>query len=281
MPEVGTRKRAREDDADSESDPANEDTKTPKKHRRSFKHSRITRVIPQPEVAGSDKESDEEQAIRLGVAPKKRGRPFKVVPDSEEAHAAAGSDGEPNREPEEHAVAPKKRGRPFKVVADSEETCATRSFNVPVYVEIAVPPKLKPGKTYKGNKMEKQEPRMEGPFTLTHKMSWGAFLTAISNTVDEDIENLVTEDMKWGIQRKGRYPLVNRVGYDAMHKQIVAQKDPSSLIIMVYLPMPRVPKRKGQRQDQDSEDVEQDNSRWAQKVGHIITRFITASYSRL
>jgi hypothetical protein len=91
-----------------------------------------------------------------------------------------------------------------------KETVETHSsharFNVPVYVEIAVPPKLKPRKTYKGNKLEKQEPRMEGPFTLTHNMSWEAFLKAISNTVDEDLENLVIDDMKWGIQRKGRYP---------------------------------------------------------------------------
>ena len=98
----------------------------------------------------------------------------------------------------------------------------------------------------------------------------------------EDIENLATEDMKWGIQRKAHYPLANWVGYIAMHKQITSQKDPSSLIIIIYLPMPRVSNRRGHGQDQVMDkDMEQDNSRWGRKVG-IITRFlITALYSRL
>ena len=237
-PEAGTRKRAREDD--SESDPASEDTVTPKKHSHPSKHSRITQARMSP--AGSDEDINEEHVMPV-AAPKKCGRPFKVAA-SEEIHA---------------------------------------SFSVPVYVEIAVPPKLKPRKTYKGNKMEKQAPRMEEPFTLTRNMSWGAFLTAISNAVDEDIENLSIGEMKWGIQRKGRYPLVNRVGYMAMHTQIAAQKEPSSLIIMIYLPMPRVPKRRGQRQDDDDMEPasEQDNTRWGQKVGTSLHNFLlTASYSR-
>ena len=131
-----------------------------------------------------DMSNDPDSASEDTETPKKHSRPPKhscVNP--------AGSDGD-EKEP---VTAPKKRGHPRKVV-DSEETHSSRvSFNVPVYVEMAVPPKLKPGKTYKGNKMEKQEPRMEGPFTLTRKMSWEAFLIAILNTVDEELENLLIE----------------------------------------------------------------------------------------
>jgi hypothetical protein len=94
------------------------------------------------------------------------------------------------------------------------------SLNVPVYVKIAVPPKLKLQRTHKDNKMEKQEPRMEGPFTLTHRMMWKAFLTAISNTIDEDLENLLIEDMKWGLQKKAWYPLANNAGYMAVMRVI-------------------------------------------------------------
>ena len=289
----------REDDL--ESVPVSEDTETPKKHSHPPSHSRIrvTRVPASPQaqsarnsssvlrdasgqsvrVVGTRKRVREDDSPESDPVPnedmetpKKKSHPLKHsrvtrVPVSPQA---AGSDRGSDKE--DHVITPKKRGRPFKIV-DAEETRASVRFNVPVYVEIAVPPKLKAGKTYKGNRMEKQEPRMEGPFTLTSTMTWGAFLTEISTTVDEDIENLVMGDMKWGIQRKTRYPLVNRAGYIAMHKQIASQKDPSSLIIMIYLPMPRVPKRRGQGQDEVKDDTEEDNSRWGQKVGHIITRF--------
>ena len=236
---MGARKRAREDDHDAASELEDTDSETPKNHSHLPKYSCVTHA------------------------------------------SSAGSDGESDKEVPEHVIAPKKHGCPCKAVLTADpETHA--DFNIPVYVEIAMPPKLKPRKTYKGNKMEKQEPRMEGPFSLTHNMSWGAFLTAISNAVDEDIENLSIGNMKWGIQKKGRYPLANWEGYVAMHKQIAMQKEPSSLIIMVYLPMPKVPKRSGQKQgqvDEYDEDmpVEQDNSRWGQKVGYIITQFFIDS----
>ena len=128
---MDTKKRAREDDLEPESDPVSED-KTPKKHSHPPKHPRIT----------------------CGAS-------------------SAGNDGD---DKEEHVIAPtasgnlKKHGRPFKVVDLDSGLAWEESFSVPVYVEIAIPPKLKPGKTYKGNKMEKQEPRMEGPFTLTRNM---------------------------------------------------------------------------------------------------------------
>jgi hypothetical protein len=53
---------------------------------------------------------------------------------------------------EECTIAPPKRGRPRKDGGKVAEE--TASINIPVYVEIAVPPKLKPGKTYKGTGAE-------------------------------------------------------------------------------------------------------------------------------
>ena len=232
---MATRKRTRGDDSDSESDAA---------------------------IAASDMETPN---LKKHSHPPKYSRVTRVSP--------AGSDGESDKEVPERVIAPKKRGCPHKVVSAADaKTTGDADFSIPVYVEIAVPPKLKPGKTYKGNKMEKQEPRMEGPFSLTRNMSWGAFLVAISNAVDEDIENLSIGNMKWGIQRKGRYPLSDRVGYIAMHKQIATQKEPSSLIIMVYLPMPKVSGRKQGQVDEHDMPVEQDNSHWGQKVEYIITQ---------
>ena len=261
--EADTKKSVHEDETSEESEsecPAGSPQKLPwckekikskpkRKHAR--KHSQLT-------SGGEDmEESSEEEMTGVAQSPS-HGHP--------QARRSHGSRKEPSEDP---VAVPKKRSRPRKI---REETPLSHtSLNVPVYVEIAVPPKLKLGRTHKGNKMEKQEPRMEGPFTLTRRMTWKAFLTAISDTVDEDLENLLIEDMKWGLQKKIRYPLASHAGYMAMLKQITAQRVPSAMIIMVYLPIPRVPKRKRQRQDQDEDedqDVDQDNSRWGQKVGY-------------
>lgn len=167
------------------------------------------------------------------------------------------------------------RGRPRKPM--DKEIPSRNRFSIPVFVEIAVAPKFRPGKTPKGNKLEKQEPRTEGPFSLTQKLRWDGFLDAIAMTVDEDLENLAIEGMSWGF-KKAKWPLYNETGYHAMIQQIKTQKDPSALIIVVALPMPKVVQRKHQRRESEVDaNVAVDDTLWGQKVGSHVTK--TASYS--
>jgi hypothetical protein len=65
-------------------------------------------------------------------------------------------------------TAPKRCGRPVKVVEDPR----TRKFSISVYVEVAQPPVMIRGRTYKGDKLKTQAPITEGPFTMTHGIKW-------------------------------------------------------------------------------------------------------------
>jgi hypothetical protein len=155
----------------------------------------------------SDEESsssDEEPV----VARRKRGRPLKARRIELESF---------------HEPPPKRpRGRPRKPVEDKPQRSTHKHFSIAVYVEIAVPPKFRPGKTPRGNKVEKQEPRTEGPFTLRRTTTWDEFLEEVSAAAQVGQENLTVDGMTWGFQKKGKLLLNNKVGYHAMIQQIKA-----------------------------------------------------------
>jgi hypothetical protein len=166
---------------------------------------------------------------------------------------------------------PKKRGRgrPRKPMEGSHKTPVKtqQHFNIAVFVEIAVPPKFRPGKTPRGNKVEKQSPRTAGPFTLTRKMTWDEFLQAVSATAGVEQENLMIDAMTWNFEKKGKWPLNNEVGYHTMIQQVKAQKDLSALIIVVSLPMPKIslPRHQAQVEEVGEVQVETDTL-WGRKV---------------
>jgi len=56
-------------------------------------------------------------------------------------------------------MSPHKRGRGRPQKSADNQPHPHNHFSIPVFVEIAVPPKFWPGKTPRGNKLEKQEPR--------------------------------------------------------------------------------------------------------------------------
>jgi hypothetical protein len=92
-------------------------------------------------------------------------------------------------------IQPKKRGRPSKAAEAPHE----KLFTVPVFVEIAKPPQLVRGKTHKGDKWVKQQPRTEGPFNLTQEMTWDTFLGEVSEVagiVFEPSPNTLRRDSK-------------------------------------------------------------------------------------
>jgi hypothetical protein len=71
--------------------------------------------------------------------------------------------------------------------------------------------------------------------------------------------------MTWGFQKKGKLPLSSEVGYRAMIQQIKAQKDLSALIVVVALPLPKVPQPK-YRMEENTIEQQADNTLWGQKV---------------
>jgi hypothetical protein len=164
---------------------------------------------------------------------------------------------------------PKKRGRgrPRKSMAREGSHKSPQHFNIAVFVEIAVPPKFRPGKTPRGNKVEKQSPRTAGPFTLTRKMSWNEFLQAVSATAGVEQENMMIDAMTWNFEKKGKWPLNSEVGYHTMIQQVKAQKDLSALIIVVSLPMPKIPLPRHQAQVEEVGDGDVNTETlWGQKV---------------
>lgn len=83
--------------------------------------------------------------------------------------------------------------------------------------------------------------------------------------------------MMWGFQKKGKLPLSSEVGYCAMIQQIKVQKDLSALIIVVALPLPKIPQPKHQMEENIIEQ-EADNTLWGQKVSfHIVS--LSCKYS--
>ena len=161
------------------------------------------------------------------------------------------------------------RGRPHKPVEDKPRKSTHKHFSIAVYVEIPVPPKFRPGKTPRGNKVEKQDPRTEGPFTLRRTTTWDEFLEEVSAAAQVGQENLTVDGMTWGFQKKGKLPLNNEVGYHAMIQQIKAQKDLSALIVVVALPLPRMPQTKRRMEEVVSvveHHGQDDETLWGQKV---------------
>jgi hypothetical protein len=75
--------------------------------------------------------------------------------------------------------------------------------------------------------------------------------------------------MTWGFQKKGKLLLNNKIGYHAIIQQIKAQKDLSALIVVVALPLPRMPQTK-HRMEEVVPVVERhgqdDETLWGQKV---------------
>lgn len=75
-------------------------------------------------------------------------------------------------------------------------------------------------------------------------MSWDEFLDAVAEVCDEEKENLFLDEMEWGFSgKKERLPLASKVGYHTMVEQLVNHKEPSSQIIFVYLPTPKIMNR--------------------------------------
>jgi hypothetical protein len=204
-------------------------------------------VPPRKEITPSRKHCSDDDGDQVSSEPplrKRRGRPRKKQPSDD--HRA------------------KQRGRPRKAIEDPQ----SRQFLVPVFVEMAVAPKLVRGRTPRGDKFVKQPPSTEGPFSLTQGIDWDAFVTEIARVVRLDKENLVVSTMTWSFQRKAVLPLTNEGGYKTMIQQIRVLKDPSSAIIVVSLPMPQT-KASRSHNVNDSELSamgHEDNSLWGKKV---------------
>ena len=141
-------------------------------------------------------------------------------------------------------------------------------FAVAVFVLVAVPPKVVPGKTHKGDKTIKQDPITAGPFTLTRKTRWKDSVQLVAEAIDIQIENISLNAMTWHFQNKSSHalPLKSEDGFDVMRTQVKSHKDPSSQIIFVNHPM--IKKRFEQDITPAVNHVGTDNV-WNQKVSSI------------
>ena len=102
-------------------------------------------------------------------------------------------------------------------------------------------------------------------------MTWDEFLEDVSVTAWVEQENLMLDGMTWGFLKKGKLPLGNEVGYHAMIQQIKTQKDLDALIVVVALPLPKMPLLKHQM-EADIVEQQVDNTLWGQKVCfHIVS----------
>ncbi|KAG6834965.1 hypothetical protein H0H93_006043, partial [Arthromyces matolae] len=204
------------------------------------------------------------------VSRKKR----KYSEDQTKSHASDGV--------EEHDVPRRPRGRPPK---PCPPVVPISTFSVAVYVEIAVLPVMQKGKTQRGNKMVKQDPKTCGPFTLTHATKWKPFLKDITNAANIDKENLPVDAMAWSMgQKRSTLPLTNKVGFEAMKQQIKAAKDPNSAHIIVSLPPISTRSTKkakhrhavstsdGEAAVFEQEPVEDDGSAWGKKLTPVVEK---------
>ena len=181
---------------------------------------------------------------------------------------------------------PKKRGRPRKIVDDTP--VAPKVWSVSVFVEIASAPKLQTGKTPRGDKFVNMPATMGGPFVFMRKMGWDKFMEEVAEIVDVDIENLGLDGMTWGFQeKKAKLPLTNEHGFQTMWNQIKNHHDLSSVIIIVYHPIPcvkqsRATLREGRRAPQTVTDggrVEDVPTRWEAKVSNSISEWWFCSHA--
>ncbi|EDR10762.1 uncharacterized protein LACBIDRAFT_315508 [Laccaria bicolor S238N-H82] len=166
------------------------------------------------------------------------------------------------------------RGHPRKVVDDTPVT--PKVWSVSVFVEIALPPKLQTGKTPCGDKFVNMPAMMGGPFVFMRKMTWEKFLEEVAEIVDVDIENLGLDGMTWGFQeKKAKLPLTNDHGFQTMRNQIKNHRDLSSIIIVVYHPIPCVRQPRATlrescsapQPDPDGGRVQEVPTRWEAKIG--------------
>ena len=115
----------------------------------------------------------------------------------------------------------------------------SRRFAVPIFVLVAVPPKIIPGKTHKGDKTVKQNPITAGPFSLTQKTRWVDFVALVANTIGVEKENVNLNTMTWHYQNKASQalPLKSEGSFDVMRKNVKSLKDASSQVIFVNHPI--------------------------------------------
>ena len=132
----------------------------------------------------------------------------------------------------------------------------------------------------RGDKFVNMPATMGGPFVFMRKMGWDKFLEEVAEIVDVDIENLGLDGMTWGFQeKKAKLPLTNEHGFQTMRNQIENHRDLSSVIIIVYHPIPRVRQsratlREGQHAPQmvtDGGRVQDVPTRWEVKVSNSIS----------
>lgn len=156
----------------------------------------------------------------------------------------------------------------------SKQELQDRDFSAHVYIEIANPPKLHRGKTHKTDKFVPQDPTTEGPFTFTHDMSWKSFMSQVAELAELEGENITLTQMTWHFQGKTKsLPLGSFGGFTAMVTQIRALKVGATAIVMLGIPVPTRPSRRGCNAPADSEDVDQiagsdagDGRMWNKKV---------------
>lgn len=108
----------------------------------------------------------------------------------------------------------KKHSCPSKIAKD----LSTQKFSVSVFVEVAQPPVMTRGKTYKGDKLVNQPPIMERPFTMTYVMQWPEFLEEVAELAEIEEENVEVAIalMTWDFHKKNPLPLKGVSGYKMM-----------------------------------------------------------------
>ncbi|KAG6904821.1 hypothetical protein DXG01_006953, partial [Tephrocybe rancida] len=200
--------------------------------------------------------------------------PVKLAQHSKSQHQVSQPDPESD-DGGEPPIPCRPRGRPPK---SQESVVLHSSFSVAVYVKIAVHPVLQKGKTKRGDKMVKQDPKTFGPFTLMHMTKWKPFLKDLASTAWVDKENIPLDMMVWSMGGKKMLPLTNKAGFKAMQQQIKSAKDSNSVVIILYLPpiahCQSKPDKKTKVDDSDDElnihaseqlEVEEDDSLWGKK----------------
>lgn len=257
-PKISKKKRKKKKAHQSDATSEDSDTEPKKKKKKGKAHQRSS--------VGSDSDPD---ATELPQTKTTSRRPEKVSAEADTPVAQ-----------------PKKRGRPRKVVDDV--TPVPKVWNVSVFVEIASPPKLQTGKTPRGDKFVNMPATMGGPFVLTRKMGWDKFTEEVADIVDVDTENLGLDGMSWGFQeKKAKLPLTNEHGFQTLRNQIKNHRDLSSVIIIVYHPIPRIKQSRATLREgrlaplpvTDGGRVQDVPTRWEAKVSNSISEWQFCSHA--
>lgn len=246
--------------------------------------------------AFAKKNPRQKQGKASAIVSKKRSRPVQDSEALDSDNSQSKTTPPPPKRPRDHHRKPdedvdplsqttpppvkRPRGRPRK--SEEKQPEASKRLAVHVYVQISRPPKVVLGKTHKGDKYKAQKPRKEGPFTLTLKYNWQRFLTAISETVDEDLENLLIDEMVWTFSgKKNELPLTNKPGFKAMMEQLDGLSGKTTPAVILHLPAPLSSRKKQRRAEVNSTDDEnldmaKGNSMWAKKAGRMSGEIMTA-----